>query len=211
MYDKFYIKNGSFCFIIPFFTEKSDICDQFFQNLKDKQKEIDDNFSGDQRTKEKNEKTKELKNEFVQNIRNANFPYIQTNFSCDSCTKEQLLYKRRHLCQCVSSAVKFHDDISQRNDLTQLYLDHYSASYSHNDISCKFEFDVILHISHNSEEKISYVVIEMNTKNIKGNLSRVATPDDALDPEYIIFIKHLFYKCKMKLSIRRGSANKNKA
>ncbi len=44
MDDKFYIKDGSFCFIIPFFTKESDICDQFFQNLKEKRKEVDANF-----------------------------------------------------------------------------------------------------------------------------------------------------------------------
>ena len=118
MDDKFYIKDGSFCFIIPFFTKESDICDQFFQNLKEKRKEVDANFSGDEKIKEKMRVTEVIKNEFVQNIKNANFPFIQTNFSCRFCNKEQLLYKRKHLCQCVSSAVKFHDDISQkiRND-----------------------------------------------------------------------------------------------
>lgn len=209
MDDKFYIKDGSFCFIIPFFTKESDICDQFFQNLKNKRKEVDANFSGDENIKEKMKVTEITKNEFVQNIKNANFPFIQTNFSCKFCTQEQLLYKRKHLCQCVSSAVKFHDDISQKNDSTQLYLDHYSASYSHNDVFCEFDFNVILYINHDNEGKISYVVIEMNTKNIKGNLFSDVTPDDTLDPEYIIFIKHLFYKRKMTLDlIRKGSTEK---
>ena len=151
MDDKFYIKDGSFCFIIPFFTKESDICDQFFQNLKNKRKEVDANFSGDENIKEKMKVTEITKNEFVQNIKNANFPFIQTNFSCKFCTQEQLLYKRKHLCQCVSSAVKFHDDISQKNDSTQLYLDHYSASYSHNDVFCEFDFNVILYINHDNE------------------------------------------------------------
>ena len=209
MDDKFYIKDGSFCFIIPFFTKESDICDQFFQNLKEKRKEVDANFSGDEKIKEKMRVTEVIKNEFVQNIKNANFPFIQTNFSCRFCNKEQLLYKRKHLCQCVSSAVKFHDDISQKNDSTQLYLDHYSASYSHNDVFCEFDFNVILYINHDNEGKISYVVIEINAKNIKGNLFSNVTPDDTLDPEYIIFIKHLFYKRKMTLDLlRKGSTEK---
>lgn len=211
MNDKFYIKDGSFCFVIPFFTEGSDICDHFFEELQSEWKVIEENsVDGDRHTK-KCEATARIKKQFVDNLRNANFPFVKTNLSCPIYHHAHREYNRKHLCQCVSSATKFHDDISQKNKSTQLYLDHYTVTYNYRDTKCKFDFNVLLYINHEIEGKISYVVIEINTRDIEGNLFDYArTPEGTLDPEYIIFIKHLFYKRKMTVNLQRRGKAKHK-
>lgn len=43
MENQFFIQKGSFCFIIPFFTENSSICNKYFKNLKNKIENINKN------------------------------------------------------------------------------------------------------------------------------------------------------------------------
>lgn len=210
MDNKFYIKEGSFCFIIPFFTEGSDVCDNFFKTLQDEWKDIDTKFEGKERKEKKDNATERVKQAFVSELKNVNFPHIQTNFSSKFCIEgKSKRYARKHLCNCVSCAAKFHDDISQKNNSTQIYLDQYKAYYKHTseeqeqEVRCNFVFNVLLYLNHVSEEKVGYMVIEMNMKDIEGNFFVDTTPKDTLDPEYIIFIKHLFYKQKMILELER--------
>lgn len=190
-----YIKEGSFCFIIPFFSKGSDICDRYFNELNEARENKNKNL--------KNEDAEKITKNFINQLRSPSFPYIKANFIQKDC-KFKNNYKRRFLCQCVSSAIKFHDDISQRNNTTQIHLDTYTVEYSHNKHWCTFTFNTFLYISHNDDQKTSFLIIDINITNINGNLF-ISLPSKALSPDYIIFIKHLFYKQKMKVILKRNN------
>ena len=125
MENQFFIKNGSFCFIIPFFTENSSVCNTFFNELKSKletlkTQELDKN----KKKQEREDIIKKAKAKFINDIKNDYFSEIKPNFHtkfCKGIKNHEKEYNGRFVCKCMSSAVKFHDDISQKKNIAHFF------------------------------------------------------------------------------------------
>lgn len=213
MENQFFIQKGSFCFIIPFFTENSSICNKYFKNLKNKTENINKN---DNNRTERKRIIENAKADFINNIKTNYFEDIRPNFHSDhippSCPEKNnnSKYNGRLLCKCISSAAKFHDDISQQRNTSQFFLDSFNAKYNYNNLECLFKFNTILYLIHDDNEKAAYLLIEINMDDInKFNIiSKDSSSNIHIKSEQIIFIKHLFYKGKMKIEIERLTNNK---
>ena len=184
----FFIKRGSFCFIIPFFTNVLEKYEDFFSPY---QKQLDTpgylSLSPQEQKKKRKEIINALKGKFVSHLKQSGFPNAQTNFCPDSCIYKSENYQGKYLCTCFSTAAKFHDDISQTDATAQFYLDHYQVKYQKDEYQIEFEFDIFLYINQKEEEKIGYIVIEIDLNN--------------RHPEDLIFIKHLFYKRTLPVTL----------
>lgn len=208
MENQFFIKNGSFCFIIPFFTENSFVCNTFFNELKSKldtleTQELDKN----KKKQERKDIIKKLKAKFINDIKTDYFSEIKPNFHtrfCKGIKHNEKEYNGRFVCKCMSSAVKFHDDISQKKNTAHFFLDSFEVNYQHKNFKCSFKFNTILYLTHEDNEKAAYLLFEINMVDINEFKSTL----HYINSEQIIFIKHLFYKSKMKLQIQRLSNNK---
>lgn len=228
MEEHFFIKRGSLCFVIPIFTEESNACEEFFSNLKQIFEESEKNdaniaiqqdfndkksHNDPKKTKIKEEKenfTRRLKENYAQINKNKVF-FISPNFgTCEG-------YNGRFLCNCVSVAVKFHDDISLRKNTAQFYLGKFEVEYkytinsngqkpsidSKNGFKCIFKFNAMLYLTHEDNEKAAYLVLEINKDDIGDfSITDIVSPKGCIKTEQIIFIKHLFYKSKMKVNVK---------
>lgn len=205
MNNQFFIQKGSFCFIIPFFTENSYVCKNFFNNLKNL-------YNSDKTYSSHGEFKKKAKKKFAKlTIKTDYFPEIEPNLQTKFCPKKHLGYSGRFLCKCMSSAVKFHDDISQEKDAVHLFLDSFNVKYIHPNVKCSFKFNTVLYLIHDDNEKAAYLLIEINMEDIDNfNIENPNLLKKYISSEQIIFIKHLFYKNKMKLQIERLSNKREK-
>lgn len=223
MENQFYIKKGSLCFIIPVFTEKSKVCDKYLNKLAIDLKRInDEGLDKNGRRKCRRNTIKGSKLEFINDPRiYRHFPNIQTNFqSAPKCTKT---YEGRFLCQCCASAIKFHDDGIQKKNTMQFHLDSFNIKYHlENDgndktpssiedaFECSFNMNVILYLMHEEDEKIAYLLFEVNMADIEDFciINDTSTFNNYVKSEQIIFIKHLFYKSKMTVQINDKKSDK---
>lgn len=125
MKNQFFIKKGSFCFIVPFFTENSSVCNTYFKDLKNEIKQLEQKVTNENLKRVERKKIiKELKEKFISQIRTDYFPDIKPNLKtrfCDEIKSGGGNYNGRFLCKCMSSAVKFHDDISQQKNAAQFF------------------------------------------------------------------------------------------
>ena len=205
MENLFYIKKGSLCFIIPVFTENSKVCDKYLNKLAaDLERINDEGFDKNERRKCRRNTIKRSKHEFItdQRIRRY-FPNIQTKFQPSECTET---YEGRFLCRCCASAIKFHDDGIQKKNTLQFHLDSFNIKYYHkkdgnnegtssieNAFECSFNMNVILYLMHEGDEKIAYLLFEINMEDISGGIiNDNSTSIQYVRSEQIIFIKHLF-------------------
>lgn len=202
MSKRFYIKKGSFCFIVPFFTENSDVCNKYLEELKGKLDKAEG--KNEEERKERKQATKDMKENLVKLLKNAGFDYAKSNFEPEMCPNRG--YNGRFLCSCVSSAVKFHDDMSQENNAAQFFLDSYKVRYEHKGFECMFVMNVLLYIVHEQSEKAAYIVIEIDLEKTNGNMVKRV----GVDTDMVVFIKHLFYKEKMMVTMLRGTDEKEK-
>ncbi len=219
MGEQFYIKKGAFCFIIPIFTDNSKICNEYFGLLNKGLKEF----------KELKEKKREFitewKSKFADALRKDNTEPTTTSLQetqkpsndaprsgldvspnfcqkeCKNIDKYKDEYKGRFLCKCVASAIKFHDDKSQQKSAAHFYLGKHDVEYQ-NIVNVKFSFNAVLYLTHEDKEKAAYLVIEINKEDIKDfSITNQGKPAGTITAEQIIFIKHLFYKQKMEVTI----------
>lgn len=203
MSKRFYIKKGSFCFIVPFFTENSDVCNGYFEELADRLDKVVGS-NEEERRKERKRVTRDMKENLVERLKNGGFEYAKSNFEPEMCPNSG--YNGRFLCSCVSSAVKFHDDMSQKNNAAQFFLDSYKVRYEHKGFECMFVMNVLLYIVHEQSEKAAYIVIEMDLEKTNGNMVKRV----GVDTDMVVFIKHLFYKEKMMVAMLRGAEDRGK-
>lgn len=126
MKNQFFIKKGSFCFIIPFFTENSSVCNQYFNKLKENIEKLEKTETDENSKRGKRKKIiKYLKENFINEIKKETdyFTNIKPNFHTKFCRIRpgEDKYNGRFLCKCMSSAIKFHDDISQQKNAVQFF------------------------------------------------------------------------------------------
>lgn len=213
MKNQFFIKKGSFCFIVPFFTENSSVCNTYFKDLKNEIKQLEQKVPDeDLKRAERKKIIKELKEKFISQIRTDYFPDIKPNLKtrfCEEIKSGGGNYNGRFLCKCMSSAVKFHDDISQQRNAAQFFLDSFKVIYNYGEFECSFNFNTILYLMHEDKEKAAYLSVEINMEDINDFkiVDKISVPH-SVRSEQIIFIKHLFYKSKMRMQIQRLTNNK---
>ena len=216
MDDLFYIKDGSFCFIIPIFTQESKVCNSLFNKLQQIQ-----NKKGTSPKDEIKQETNNAKEYFANHLRKNGFKNAQTHYTPHLCDHN---YTGRFLCDCMASAIKFHDDVNQKNNATQFFLDNYTANYVNKQFSLKFNFNTLLYLIHEKDEKVAYLVIEIDLKQYNTNI-KTCTQNCAIYklcdmllnyktkhyiiPDLIIFIKHIFYKNKMNVFLSRNNYYNN--
>lgn len=196
MTNQFFIKNGSLCFIIPFFTENSSVCKTLSKGL-EKNLNL---FS-------KDDTIKEVKGNFIKKIqKDSLFPNAEINYCPISCKNHKnIQYKKRvgrFLCDCSSNAIKFHDDGIQRKNFTQFYLDNFKITYKSSNVdnfSCSFEMAALLYLMNEENQKVAYLLLEIDMRKIQYGDNSCSLKGINSDP--IIFIKHLFYKKKLEVQI----------
>ena len=213
MAKQFFIKNGSLCFIVPFFTDGSSVCDTLSYRLG---KYLTPNKDHETNKQIVEEQIDNIKIDFIAGIISS-FPQAQTNYCPNSCSNKNanILYKDikgRFLCNCFSNAIKFHDDDIQRKNFTQFYLDNFKITYNSDivpNFECSFEMTVLLYLMNEDKQRVAYLLLEIDMQTIKYGVNAVSSKSDKsfIKSDSIIFIKHLFYKNKLVVQIHNGQRN----
>lgn len=197
---QFSCETGSIAFIIPFyFTNFSDdkcsdnVCSRLFRNIDHKIQE----------TKNKTIYKKEKKR-LVATLKQS-FPRAAIRYNCpnwikqNSENKENEDYSGRNLCKCFSVCRKFHDDHTLNTDRLEVYLGTYNIEYDLTDgLNPKyfhFSCDAVLLLTNESGSECGYIILKIDQHSISQNIFE----KDSVD--FYIFIKHLFYKNRLKCSI----------
>lgn len=116
--------------------------------------------------------------------------------------------QRRSLCRGLSISRRFHDDQSQNTPRFDIYLGSYNVSYTSisNNLDFSFVIDASLLLTTEKDgKKVGYVMYNILLSSIQDNL--IIAQDNELDK--IIFVKHLFYKNKLKCKIEVRNKSKN--
>ena len=202
MAKEFFGEEGSLAFVIPFFftTEdgnESNVCTRLFNKVKP-----DDD----------RDQYEEYKDE-LRNALSNRFPYVEVGFhgASGKCGKKRCYfdeechgktdsYKGRNLCPCLSVSRKFHDDASQNIPRIELCLGRYHVRYIVPNPEDIFEFyiDALLLLSNETGGEGGYLVFNISLDSVKGNCIENVTHNKL---DNFIFIKHLFYKDRLKCSI----------
>ena len=203
MQKQFYSTEGSLAFVIPFlFTpekgEGENVCSELFSQVKP-----DDDR--DRYEDYKDELRKALSNQFP----DADIAFCgATEFNdgevvkrCryrEDCHKHEP-YKGRNLCPCLSVSRKFHDDASQKIPRIEISLGTYHVLYE-KDEEHFFEcyIDALLLLTNATGGEGGYLVFNTSLAAIRENCFGSVTGNKL---ENFIFLKHLFYKGRLKCSI----------
>lgn len=173
---------GSLCFNIPLevFIDKNVLWDGYY-------KEVLPYIDNKKRCFEQ-------KNKLVEKFK-PSFPDASATMKCPD-EEEKNNYKSRFLCHCFSVAEKFLDDKDHGNHALQFFLGKYEISYRYLDTKNRikdFTFNICFSL-HSWLRKYN-TKLEIET-NILLHISF-----EKLSAEDIIFMKHLFYKKKLKCYI----------
>ena len=202
MAKEFFGEEGSLAFVIPFFftTEdgnESNVCTRLFNKV-----EPDDD----------RDQYEEYKDE-LRNALSNRFPYVEVGFHgasgesgekrCyynEKCHGKTDSYKGRNLCPCLSVSRKFHDDASQNIPRIELCLGRYHVCYTVPNSKDLFEFyiDALLLLSNETGGEGGNLVYNISLDSVKGYCIENVTYNKL---DNFIFIKHLFYKDRLKCSI----------
>lgn len=201
---EFYTSDGTIAFIRPFlfnhFDKKRDnenVCTALFQNLSDCGTNFKDDTQHYERAKQ-----------HLLTILHPKFPNADLYFNgiskilngerVSQCTEEGHTYQGRNLCKCFSVCRKFHDDNSMYIPRIEIYLGSYQIDYNTNvaDEHFSFTVDSLLLLSNEKDNECGYLIFTSSLDSIEQNLFENINPLDKL-----IFIKHLFYKSRLKCNI----------
>lgn len=203
---QFYAKDGYLAFIIPFsfFTDnkkETNVCKDLFAKIRPE----DDR----ERYEYYNDELVAIISKFFPNAANSfcgaterdengkvvhTCHYGKLKPTCDS-------YKGRNLCHCFSVCRKFHDDQSQNIPRLEIYLGTYRVRYEIKEKKEKFfEFDIdaLLLLTNATGGEGGYIIFNISLASVrKAGIESL----EENDLDSFIFIKHLFYKSRLKCTI----------
>lgn len=196
--EQFFCNEGSLAFIIPFSLNNE--CQKlFFDGLKEKATSED---------------CYKIKNKIVEQIRQLqglfshastyyeNYARCKENCPCydEKDNKSNDEPQRRSLCRGLSISRNFHDDQAQDTPRFDVFLGTYNVLYRPTSSNSDFSFHIdasLLLTTENNGDKMGYVLFNILLSSIRDNL--IIAKDNELDK--LIFVKHLFYKNKLKCII----------
>ena len=204
---QFYCDKGSIAFIIPFsfknqYGEEKNVCTYLFDNI---EKQTKKDYTFVYHTPKK-ELVSILKPAFKNTHEYFNQgPEIEPNHATQKCTEDPFgKYKGRNLCKCFSVCRKFHDDSSMNIPRVEVYLGTYNVHYppdiQNNQPSFDFSFDALLLLDNEKENECGYLVFVISLDFTKQKMLFDNKEWNVLDN--FIFIKHLFYKNRLKCDIQ---------
>lgn len=188
---QFCCDKGSIAFIVPFLFKNfgdgefcDNVCTRMFRTIADRSKS----------SKRAASIYEQEKRNFVSQLK-PSFPSAEVRYSGTSCeVAENKDYKGRNLCKCFSVCRKFHDDKSMNTPHIEVFLGSYPITYSLPDGRFfKFKCDALLLLSDELGSECGYLIFNIDKKTI--------TPDIFATLDVFIFIKHLFYKSRLKCDI----------
>lgn len=207
----FSCNEGSIAFIIPFLFNSEDgkttnKCIEIFEKIKPE----------DDRDKYEDYKD-QIRNAISYKFPNADIAFCgATEFNdCQKLTKKcyyrdlyknHRSYKGRNLCPCLSVTRKFHDDDFQNIPRIEIYLGTYHVKYEKPNTNKFFEFyiDTFLLLTNEKGGECGYLVFNISLASIRENCIGTFT-SNSLDN--VIFLKHLFYKNRLKCTIIGNGEN----
>lgn len=206
----FYGKEGSLAFFVPFSFLPSEnggnLCTQIFDSAKN-QIERRATLSQEESISEENERTifSNLKQRLVNKLQqhksglfeDADLIYTKNTDSlcCENCDKH---YEGRNLCNALSISRKFHEDSSQNIPRLEVFLGSYPVKYDQREKGVfEFQMDAFLLLNGKEKNECGYVVLKISLDSI---LTPVKQGENS-DLDNIIFLKHIFYKSRMKCEI----------
>lgn len=202
MIEQFYCKEGYIAFLIPFsYTSEnsSNRCTDIFSK-------IDPHDDREQYEAHKEDLRDLLKYDFpdaancYKGATEQDSNQEKTS-KCHYCErhKQNAIFKSRNLCPCFSISRKFHDDQSQNIPRLDIYLGTYHIHYDAlDDHFFEFYMDSLLLLSNEAGGECGYLVFNISLTSIRENCIGIQT-QNSLDN--IIFLKHLFYKNRLKCVI----------
>lgn len=224
-FDYFDCEDGVMSFVIPFITEDSVVCKELFKSISDHEKKKDvlskkeikyyenhEIWKDVEFEKESHDLYEEHKELFIKNVLKESEKKFYQNevhfwdnaepyYNCSSSNNDtKCLYKGRNLCRCFSLSRKFHDDKAENHERFEIFLGSYPVQYtvinSVPERYIKFRIDCLLLMTNEEDDKSGYLVLNIPIKSIEENLG-IAQKGIKLNS--LIFIKHLFYKSKLKM------------
>ncbi len=201
MVEQFYGSEGSLAFIIPFsFTtdgqKDSNVCTKLFSKIRPEDDRDQYEYYKDELIAIISKSFPNARNRFcgatVQNTSN------EETHSCYYLDRDT--YKGRNLCHCFSVCRKFHDDRSQDIPRIEIYLGSYHVHYELQNAEKFFDFyiDALLLLTNETGGEGGYLLFNTSLASVKENCIETQTVN-RLDA--FIFLKHLFYKSRLKCSI----------
>ena len=203
---QFYAKDGYLAFIIPFsFTtdnkKETNVCKDLFAKIRPEDDREQYEYYNDKLVAIISKAFPNAANAFCgaterdkkgKVVHTCHYGKVKTN--CNS-------YKGRNLCHCFSVCRKFHDDQSQGIPRLEIYLGTYRVRY---EISQKeekfFEFDIdaLLLLTNATGGEGGYLLFNISLASVqKAGIESL----EENDLDSFIFIKHLFYKSRLKCTI----------
>lgn len=222
-FDYFDCSDGVMSFVIPFITEDSVICKELFKSISDHEKKKDvlskkemkyyenhEIWKDVEFEKESHDLYKEHKELFIKNVLKESEKKFYQNevhfwdnaepyYKCPNAGNDiNCKYKGRNLCRCFSLSRKFHDDKAENHERFEIFLGSYPVKYTvfNNKSSIEFTIDCLLLLTNEEDDKSGYLVLNIPITSIDENLG-IAQKGIKLNS--LIFIKHLFYKSRLKM------------
>ena len=196
---KFICDEGKIAFIQPFiYPEKNNFWDECFGEYTDE--EFKNRFANDNQARNgyylygKTNLKKKLSN-------HPFFKEIECHYPCcyksSKCSDNE--YGGKFLCNGHDISNKFHDDSSQESQQAAIYLGNYLISYQLID-SKGFDFGIDVILTINNKEHFGCLIFNINVSSFtnRGLFDKKEFKLDA-----IIFLKHLFYKKRLKVSVNK--------
>lgn len=203
---QFYCDKGAMAFIIPFLfknyiasEDEENVCTRLFRDVEKQTKLLKDDASI--YDIEKNQLISILKHVF-KGVKKY-YPLEEDSGSA-KCVENTDSYKGRNLCKCFSVCRKFHDDSSMNIPRVEVYLGTYNVHYPSNLYddwqSFDFSFDALLLLDNEKENECGYLMFVISLDFTEQKMLYDNEEWNVLDN--FIFIKHLFYKNRLKCDIQ---------
>lgn len=208
--DSFYGSEGSLAFFIPFSfstTEnENNLCTELFTEAKKKNEHLT-SLVPDRSSREEKEKTffNNLKQRLINQLQRHKSglfdeaDLIYNNNSNPLCGKIcDKYYEGRNLCKALSISRQFHEDSSQHTPRLEVFLGTYLVKYNQQDKDIfEFKIDAFLLLNGKERNECGFVVFKISLDPILKPTKQEG--NSKLDN--IIFLKHLFYKSRLKCKI----------
>lgn len=210
-----YCKEGTMAFIIPFTFEpikstEPDTCSKFFKEIEEKcykDKQLMPEYQDEEALKILYEEYRlKLVNVLNDPTKHSKEHDLFQAAACaaDSWPKkcgykcEMLEYKGRNLCKCFAVSRKFHDDASQDTPRLEVYLGSYPVLYKNGGSEIiRFTIDAMLLLTkERGQNGTGFVLFNIHLK-----LDQNPEEGYYLGTDKFIFVKHLFYKNRLKCII----------
>ncbi len=196
---------GHIIFVIPFNfisdeNENTNLCEQFFGDIIPEEKKFLDNGN---RNAIKNlyEGYKEklclsLKEDA---LFSGACPTLEALSWCTFCKgNKRKDYQGRNLCDCLSISRRFHDDRSQFTPRLEVLLGEYDIRYGEKKAFFYFKMAASLLLYGEKGNECGFLMYSIPMASIEENGFGSATGNEL---DNIIFLKHLFYKQRLEVSI----------